>query len=251
MRQVFPTLETDLDLVDIVNRDHRAARPDRPWIGVNMVTSLDGAVAVDGRSGGLSSEADKEMFRALRQMPDAIIVGAGTARAENYGPVRLSDDIQLARQQRSLSALPRLVVISGRLQFDASARLFEDETQRPILITTNERAENAPQSLHAVAEIIGCGVNNVDIEKAMKTLREMNIGVALCEGGPTLNAELLNAQMIDEWFLTLSPVLVGGNEMRAIQEMNAHGMNAQAIDLPLQRIIEADGMLMTRYARES
>ncbi|MEY4131415.1 MAG: hypothetical protein RLZZ31_1539 [Actinomycetota bacterium] len=246
MRQVFPTLETDLDLVDIVNSDHRAARPDRPWIGVNMVTSLDGAVAVDGRSGGLSSEADKEMFRALRQMPDAIIVGAGTARAENYGPVRLSDDIQLARQQRSLSALPRLVVISGRLQFDASARLFEDETQRPILITTNERAENAPQSLHAVAEIIGCGVNNVDIEKAMKILREMNIGVALCEGGPTLNAELLNAQMIDEWFLTLSPVLVGGNEMRAIQ-----GMNAQAIDLPLQRIIEADGMLMTRYARES
>jgi len=246
MRQVFPTLETDLDLVDIVNNDHRAARPDRPWIGVNMVTSLDGAVAVDGRSGGLSSEADKEMFRALRQMPDAIIVGAGTARAENYGPVRLSDGIQLARQQRSLSALPRLVVISGRLQFDASARLFEDETQRPILITTNERAENAPQSLHAVAEIIGCGVNNVDIEKAMKTLREMNIGVALCEGGPTLNAELLNAQMIDEWFLTLSPVLVGGNEMRAIQ-----GMNAQAIDLPLQRIIEADGMLMTRYARES
>ena len=56
---------------------------------VNFVTSLDGAVSVDGLSAGLSGEADKEVFRLLRRDCDALLVGAGTFRAENYRPLTL------------------------------------------------------------------------------------------------------------------------------------------------------------------
>ena len=86
MRQLYPPAHSDaapLDLATVYAYPHRL---DRPWVRANMVSSIDGAGSVDGHSAGLSSPPDKQIFALLRAQADVVLVGAGTARAEAYGP---------------------------------------------------------------------------------------------------------------------------------------------------------------------
>src|SRR5215475_2803284 len=111
--------------------------PDRahPWLRVNFVTSPDGAVAIDGKSGGLGTEPDKLVFRLLRMFSDAVMVGAGTARKEEYGPVKLNAEALAWRKEAGLVPYPRMVLVSGRLHLDPASALFSQATARPIVIT--------------------------------------------------------------------------------------------------------------------
>lgn len=79
MRQLLPSYDPDVDL-----REAYRYPTDRPWVRANMVSSLDGSAVQDGRSGGLSGEADKAVFGVLRGLADVVLVGAGTAAAEGY-----------------------------------------------------------------------------------------------------------------------------------------------------------------------
>jgi len=245
--QLFPTFRADLDPVDVVASDVRTAAPTRPWIMVNMVASIDGAIEVDGRSGGLGSPADKAMFHALRQLPDVILAGAGTVRAENYGPVQLDDAAQSRRVARGQQPLPRLAVVSGRAHLDPNAKLFSDPSQRPIVITTSTAATDAVDALRTVADIIVAGNERVDLHNAFAQLRALDMHTVLCEGGPTLNDQLLVDDLVDEWCQTIAPVLTGGDASRG-----AHGpTSGVARNLSLARVIVEDNVVLLRYARES
>ena len=107
----------------------REAPEGRPWVIVDMMSSVDGATAVAGRSGGLGGPGDKAVFRALRAVPDVILVGAATARVERYGPVRLDDEVRARRVARGQSSLPRLALVSGRLDLDPDAAMFTDAAE--------------------------------------------------------------------------------------------------------------------------
>jgi len=96
VRQLLPT-PGDVDPVAAYLAAARPAPADRPWVAMSMVSSLDGATAVGGRSGPLGGEPDREVFRAVRAIADVVLVAAGTLRVEGYGPVRLSDAARSAR----------------------------------------------------------------------------------------------------------------------------------------------------------
>jgi riboflavin-specific deaminase-like protein len=245
--QLFPTPLTNLDPVELVAADARPARTDRPWVLVNMVASIDGAIEVDGRSGGLGSPADKAMFHALRQLPDVIMAGAGTVRAENYGPVQLDADAQARRVARGQHALPRLAVVSGRAHLDPESRLFSDPTQRPIVITTTTASSDAVEKLRDVADIIIAGSNTVDLRAAFAELRALELKTLLCEGGPTLNNQLLTDDLVDEWCQTVAPVLIGSEATSSADRSSS----SIARSLQLARVIVEDDVLLLRYARES
>ncbi len=182
---------------------------------VNFVTSLDGAVSVGGRSAGLSGEADRAMFRLLRNECDAVLVGAGTYRAENYEP--------LIRRGH-----PRLVVVSRSLNVT-----FPDAEPRPIVLTTNDLA--------AGAGVVQCA----DLADGLVKLREMGLVNILCEGGPYLFGELSKADLVDELCLTLSPLLVGPGPGR-ITAGDVH----PPLHMRLSRMdVADDGTLLLRYER--
>lgn len=246
VRRLLPEPCVEIDANACVDGDLRPDPGDRPWLAINMVTSLDGAVAVDGRSGGLGTPGDKEMFHALRSMPDAIVAGAGTVRDEDYGPVRLSDDERRRRVDRGQAELPRLVIVTGRLHLDPTARLFSDPEQRPIVLTARHAPDDRRDALAAVADVIDCGDDRVDVRVAMRTLRDLGLAIALCEGGPTLNAQLLAEDLVDEWLTTTSPVLVGGDAPRSSD--GAHRAVATRLDLARVLVDEA-GAILTRHAR--
>jgi len=245
--QFFPSPLANLDPVELVAADTRAAPKDRPWVLVNMVASIDGAIEVEGRSGGLSSRADKAMFHALRQLPDVIMAGAGTVRVENYGPVQLDADAQARRVMRGQHALPRLAVVSGRAHLDPASRLFSDPAQRPIVITTTTASSHAVDKLRDFADIIIAGSDTVDLRAAFAELREQDVKTLLCEGGPTLNNQLLRDDLVDEWCQTIAPVLTGGTTAQS----SIGSPPEDARSLQLARVIVEDDVLLVRYARES
>lgn len=178
------------------------------WTAVGMVTSVDGAVAVDGVSGGLGAEGDRAAFRALRGLADVVVVGAGTARAEDYGPVVRVPDAA-ARARRGQAPTPRLALVTGSGRIDPGARVVADPDHPPLVLTTAEGATRI-EDRGVAAEVVVLGEGDrVAPDAALGALRERGLTRVVLEGGPTLNATWLAAGLVDELFVTVAPTLVG------------------------------------------
>jgi riboflavin biosynthesis pyrimidine reductase len=199
---------------------------------------------VAGRSGGLGGPGDKAVFRALRAVPDVILVGAATARVERYGPVRLDDEVRARRVARGQSSLPRLALVSGRLDLDPDAVMFTEASETPLVFTTERAAEQGGR-FEGRAELVPLGPTSVDLTKALAELHQRGARVVLAEGGPHLNGQLVAARVVDEWCQSVAPMLVAGDSARV-----AHGTDADApVRLVLHRLLEQDGDLFLTYRR--
>ena len=245
MRQLLPE-PAEVDPFEAHAAAHRPVPADRPWIALNMVSSVDGAIAVDGRSGGLGSEADHTVFRAIRSIADVIIAGGGTVRAEGYGPPRPTDAVRAARVARGQAPCPRMVVISGSLDLDEHSPLFAEAPEPPIIYTVAEAPESRLEAFAAVADIQVAGHRQVDLTVVATHLGSLGVCCALVEGGGTLNGHLLQAGLVDELNLTLAPMLVGGPAPRAVSSSAEH-----LAHLDLAHLWESDGNLLARYTRRT
>lgn len=246
MQRLWPDPGTIDDVAAYVATEARPAPPGRPWLLVNMIASLDGAVTVEGRSGGLAGPADKAMFSALRAMADVVLAGAGTVRAESYGPPRPSDATRAARGQRGQSEAPRLAIASRSLDLDLDQPLFTKAEAPPFVLTCGDAPADRLDAVAQVAELIVTGDVTVDLPEALAALHDRGVRTITCEGGPHLNGDLLLADLIDEWALTLAPVLVGGDARRSSTGPLAPAPRAMHLD----RLLEGDGLLLTRWLRD-
>lgn len=215
------------------------APPDRPWLGLNMVSSLDGKAALDGRTKALSSPLDRELLHRLRAQVDAVMVGAGTARAERYGPLTKNDELRAARERQGLAREPLAVLVSGRLELPPDLPLLQDASQRVLVATASDATL---EGVRAEVEYLRTGGDLAALLEALR--RRHGVRSVLCEGGPTLNSQLLGADLVDELFLSLTPKLVGGAAALTIVAGRALDAPAQ---LELVSLAEADGELFTRW----
>ncbi len=245
VRQLFPPPGGEVDVRSLYGSEDRSLRGDRPYVIVNMVASIDGSTAVDGVTKALGSPTDRVVFLHLRDLADAILVGASTVRAERYGPARTTPAAQAARRQRGQPGRPPIVVVSRSIEFDWDTPLFTDAESRPTLLapagTHPDRLERAARA----ADVVTSGDQGVDLADALSQLkRDRGVDVLLCEGGPTLNTQLLSAGLIDELCLTVAPLLIGGAQPRGIF---APGSGDAALGLPLAHVLEEDSFLYLRY----
>lgn len=216
MRQLLPEAIAEVDPAAVYQLP-RPASPHRPWVLVGMVASLDGATSVAGRSGPLGGSDDRRVLVALRSLADCILVGAGTVRAEGYGPVRLDPSIQEERVLRGQAPLPRLAVVSRSLTLDLDTPLFTQSTPAPLVVTTAAAPTEARVEVADRGDLLLAGHgDDVDLAAALAALGEMGARVVLCEGGPSLNGQLLAAGLVDELCLTIAPWLVGGASARIV-----------------------------------
>ena len=224
VRQLFPIPLADVDPLACYGSDERAGNP---WVLVNMITTADGASEVKGRSGGLGGPADKKVFAAIRSVADVILVGAGTVRAENYGPP---------------SVPARLAIVSAKLDLAPEARVFSDG-YRPIIVTTEDADATRRAALETVADVVVAGTGRVDLRAALRNFS----GVVLCEGGPSINGQLIAGGLVDELCLSLAPIVAGGESARI-----AHGPEPETpARMHLGRILEEDGILFLRYISDA
>ena len=215
------------------------APPGRPYLGVNMVSSLDGKATLDWRTKGLSSDVDRRLFHHLRTQADAVMVGAGTAREERYGRMTKNDELRQKRVNEGLVPDALAVVVSGRLDLPPDLPLLNDPDQRVVIATASEHELPGLQARVEYARV------GFDLPRLMSYLQEEHgVRSVLCEGGPTLNSHLFAADLVDELFLTLTPKLPGG---AAALTIVAGRELVEPLEPGLVSVTEADGELYTRW----
>lgn len=170
---------------------------DRPWVGLCMVVSLDGSTVVDGASAGLSGDSDLAVMLQLRSIADVILVGAGTAASEGYGPPKTPGQ--------------RIGVVTRRGSVDTSSELFASGAG---FVVTTESASFEERGV----DVIRAGSDDVDLAAAIALIPSVCPGTAFvqAEGGATLNGALAEADLIDEMNITTSPAVVGGEGLRMV-----------------------------------
>lgn len=220
----------------------------KPCIRVNVIQSLDGSATVAGLSGSLGFPADKAVFDVLRAVSDVVLVGAGTARDEGYGALRVDDGFVSWRRAAGLSEHPVMALVSGRLDLDPASDLFAKAPTRPLVFTTSSAPQHARGRLSDVATVIEAdgGDGRVDAHAVRAALLDRGLAQILCEGGPSLFGDLIAADLVDELCLTVSPMLEGGGGPRIA---SAHGGAAVPRDMQLAHLLRSDSMLLTRWMR--
>jgi riboflavin-specific deaminase-like protein len=215
------------------------AHPDRPYLVLNFATTLDGRAAISGRSGAIGSETDTEMLQRLRTRVDAVMIGAGTMRAERYGRIVSDPDFRAYRESTGLAHDPLGVIVSNRLELPWDADLFTDGGGQVVIFTASE--EEPPETATPVTVVRH--QEGVELDRALEwLLTERGVKSILCEGGPTLHGRLREDGLADELFLTIAPKIAGGEGPRILEGA------LPDIDLvELAWLLESEGELFARY----
>jgi len=207
-----------------------ALRRDRPTIVSNFVTTIDGVVAFDteGRTGGREvsggSSPDRFLMGLVRATSDAVMNGAGTVRAGAHGwtpaSVHPASADAYAEWRRSLGLAPQptAVIVTGSGSIDP---------EHP-------------------------GLHDPAVPVVVDVLRDRNLGLVACEGGPTLFAGLVEERLIDELFLTIAPQIAGRSD-DATRLSLVEGVGFAIADAPWLRLVSAmraDSHLFLRYRKD-
>jgi riboflavin-specific deaminase-like protein len=240
MRRLLPdpgptTVEDQIETLDFVAQPHEH----RPYVATNFAVTLDGRATLHGRSGPIGSDIDTRMLVCLRTTVDAVMIGAGTMRAERYGRPLADAGKRGRRERRGLSPDPLMVIVSGRLDLPWEAPLFTDPEARALIFTTSD--VEAPDTAASITLVRHDGA--VDLAEALRHLRaEHGVRAVLCEGGPRLHAQLIDAGLVDELFVTHAPKLGGGLGPGLVVDL-------PELERPVELawLLEDDGELFARY----
>ena len=242
MRQLLPKPARDAepDLTTVYAYPGRTKR----WVRANMVSSLDGAAAADGRSEPLSGPADKQIFRVLRGLADVVLVGAGTVRTEGYGrPVLAREQFAEARSRVGQPAAAAVAVVSAGLDLDFDSPLYREAVTPTITVTVEDAPEERLAAARAAGEVLVAGRGRVDLAAAVDLLAASGRGRILCEGGPHLLAGIAAAGRLDEMCLSVAPRLIAGEGPRTLQGAEFD----PPLPMKLHTLLTADGFLFARY----
>ena len=214
----------------------------RPYTIANLVESADGRATFDGRSTALGDDGDRQVFRALRSVCDVVLAGTGTLAAEHYGRLVRDAALQAAREARGLPVQPLLCTVTRSGRVSREIPLLADPDARMVVYS------GAPVDLGDVAasvQVVPVDAERLTFASALSDLRARHgARVVLCEGGPTVFAQLLAQRVVDELFLTLAGKLAGGNGPTVVSGLTL----SEPLALSLLWLLEQDGSLFARYA---
>ena len=187
--------------LDLLGRD---AEGGRPHLALNMVTSADGRATLRGTA-DIGSRTDRALLKHLRTLVDAVMVGAGTLRANDFAP-RVTSRESLERRELAARPAQPLAIVVSRLGVLPLDRKFFSLPQERIIVLTEGATESARKTLRdAGATVAVFGRREVDLDAfARWLLAERDVRVVLCEGGPHLAGHILAQRILDEAFLTQS-----------------------------------------------
>jgi riboflavin biosynthesis pyrimidine reductase len=242
MRALLPESATDVDVHAWYAEDWL----DVGGLRVNFIASADGSVSAGGVSRGLQTPGDNRVFAALRDLADVVVAGSGTVLTEGYAMVNLSAAKQQRRRELGLAETLTTAVVSRSLLLDPKAPLFHGAVSDPRTIVLSCAAADAQRraALEAVADVIICGDDKVEPTLVRAALAERGLLHVLCEGGPTLFTEFIQAEVVDEMCLTVSPLLVGPGPSRIVA---GQPWGIGLVWMRLAGLLEEDGALFCRY----
>ncbi len=220
----------------------------RPYILLNYAMSLDGKISTEHRDAvGFTSRSDRKLMDEIRADVDAVLIGAGTLRAEDP-PVRVqAARLREARTSAGKSPHPIAIVLSRSMRLPPlEGRFWKDEAVERIIATTEQARDERILPFRGKAEIIRTGRRSVDVGELCRLLSDRGIRRLLVEGGGAVNMTFWHAGLVDEIYLTLCPVVIGGRKAPTA----ADGKGFQAGCFPQLKLVEsraADQELFLRY----
>jgi riboflavin-specific deaminase-like protein len=240
---------TETQQASAETREASAGTSSRPRLLLNMVSTVDGRASIAGRSGPIGGTADRELFHALRTVVDAVMVGAGTARAERYGALVREDSGRALRQGYGLSEQPLACIVSGRLALGGIPLLADPQARVAILTSSQASLAAGGTPIEARIEYIrATREGQLDLPRALAELHErFAVKTVLCEGGPHLNQQLLTAGLVDELLLTLAPKLAGEDASGEALRILAGADLDPPVELELLSVLEHESHLFLRY----
>ncbi len=216
----------------------------RPYVIVNMVSSVDGRTAMEGKAAGMGSRIDRRTMRTLRSKADAVMIGAGTLRAEK---------LSLGLDELGGVPPPLAIIVTHTGNIPLEDHLVATEEQEVLILLSDRVPHGVVERLRELAQIMRTPADStgaVDLDRALQALKaERGVGVLVVEGGPGLNHALISRNLVDELFLTVAPELLGGTAAQTLTllrgpEIPSRGRPA----LELVSIHLADGELFLRYS---
>ena len=230
MQRVFPGPPVEFAptaIYDELRADLPKPPAARPYVFLNMVTSVDGKAAMNGSAAGIGSPTDQMLMRAIRAAADGVLTGAGTLRADktdsSVGAVWAAK-----RVAQGLSPKPLAIVLStdGDLPFDRSD--FAKPQPHRVSLVGGKTPPDHREKLAAWGRLFVAPTPEPEALWALRTLRvECGIAYLLVEGGPNINGILLASGGVDEICWTLAPKLIGSGETLTL-------MAGPALDTPRQ-----------------
>lgn len=221
---------------------HERALPERPYVVANMISTADGRATLEGRTEGISSDTDRTLFHSLRAEVDAVMVGTGTIAIEQYGPLARREEVRERRAGLGLPEQPLCVTASRSLELPVDAPLFRDAGSHVVVLTNSVREPPPCECRLTLERLPG---DELDLQLGMSALRRRHgVRAMLLEGGPTVLAAMLEAGLVDELFLSVSPLLVGGGEPSVVE--------GTALPRPVRgklvSVLEGESFLYLRYS---
>jgi riboflavin-specific deaminase-like protein len=182
----------------------------RSHVIVNMAVSVDGRINSRTRERfALGSEHDRRLMDVLRQRADAVIIGAGTVRHDGHPMLLRYPDLVAKRKKRGASPHPVNVVLSGSLDLPVR-RFFAGDDTRRIIFTTRRASAARLRRFERVAEVIVLPGKEPAPERVITELRKRGLKQLILEGGGEVHFPFAKAGLVDEWYITITPRLIGG-----------------------------------------
>jgi 2,5-diamino-6-(ribosylamino)-4(3H)-pyrimidinone 5'-phosphate reductase len=223
----------------------------RPYVSINMVTSLDGKATIEGSERGIGSADDKRMMQELRVHADAVMNGASTLRISGSTPRVRDAGLKAQRLERGLQPQPLGVVVSRSGELPLDVPFFISREFDAVIFLTETTPPDRVAAIRATGRrvvIVPDGPGNVRyIVEALR--RDFGVRHLLCEGGPTVNRALMQARVADEIFLTLAPKIVAGTEnLTAVEGPAFERSDMLQLRLKSHLVDDATDELYLRYA---
>jgi riboflavin biosynthesis pyrimidine reductase len=242
-RQLLPeagTVEIERLLGSLELATH--APPERPYTLVNFVSSVDGRATIGGRSGPLGDDGDRATFHGLREQVDAVLAGTVTLRTERYGRILGKPERRQRRIERGLSPEPIACIVTRSGDIPTDIPVFDEPEARVVVFAPTEVDTD---DCAAAVDVVRLDPGELTLTTALRRLRaDFGVGSLLCEGGPTLFGALLHEGVVDELFLTVSPMLAGGGRGPTI---SSGPELADPQGVRLEWLLERNGALYLRY----
>ena len=226
-----------------------------PHVAINMVSTLDGRVSIGGKASPIGSRVDRSIMRNIRRAADAVLVGAGTVRAEEMN-LGVPQELAESRKADGRPEQPLGVVLAGSGELPLGRKVFVPGEGARVVVVAGDAT---PEKTLREASDLGVSVlraEGSDFPQPPEILRllkqEFGIGAVLLEGGPTVNGSFLASDKVDELFLTLSPKISRRGEGAPPLAIAKTEAPAPAdFDLASIHSSHEEGELYLRYLRRS
>lgn len=210
-------------------------------IRTNMVSTMTGSATMNHVSEDMGNDTDGQLFAALREWADVVLVGAQTVRAEDYSGVVPSTD----------GSRPAPIAVPSRsLDFDIDSDFFTDFTTPPIILAPHSswEDEDIVTRIEAIestgAEV--CDAGEGSVRDYVSVLKDRGFKRVLCEGGPGMIGQLVDADAVDQMYLTLDPHLSTGVETPMATFKGEHSHRRMQLE---NVAADTDGTVFLRYSR--